>query len=44
MAHLLVRVPKGSPAFRAGVKPGDLLVKIDGHDIIDVIDYQYFVS
>ena len=34
----------GSPAERAGVKNGDTLVKINGHDIKDVLDYMYYAA
>ncbi|MDR0819793.1 MAG: radical SAM protein, partial [Oscillospiraceae bacterium] len=31
-----------SPAFKAGVKPGELLASINGHEIIDVLDYRFY--
>ncbi|MBR5682230.1 MAG: DUF512 domain-containing protein [Ruminococcus sp.] len=34
----------GSPAERSGVKSGDTLVKINGHDIKDVLDYMYYAA
>lgn len=37
----LVRaVQPGSPAFQAGIRPGDRIVAIDGHPVVDVIDYH----
>lgn len=33
-----------SPAERAGVKNGDILVKINGHGIKDVLDYMYYAA
>lgn len=41
--HELCTILPGSPAFRAGVLPGDFLTHIDDHPIRDVIDFQYFV-
>ena len=37
-------VMHGSPAERSGVKSGDTLVKINGHDIKDVLDYMYYAA
>jgi putative radical SAM enzyme (TIGR03279 family) len=31
-----------SPAYKAGVKPGELLASINGHEIIDVLDYRFY--
>ena len=33
-----------SPSFRSGVKKGDILVKINGHGIKDVLDYMYYAA
>jgi S1-C subfamily serine protease len=30
---LVIRVFPGSPAAKAGLKPGDVIVKVDGHDV-----------
>lgn len=35
-------VEDGSRAQRAGVRPGDVLVSINGHAIGDVLDYRFF--
>jgi putative radical SAM enzyme (TIGR03279 family) len=35
-------VSPGSPAAKAGISPGDILRKINGHTIIDVLDYKYY--
>ncbi len=32
----------GSPALKAGVRPGDLLNKINGSSISDVLDYMFY--
>ena len=34
-------VDKGSPAERAGIRPGQALVSINGHQINDLLDYRY---
>jgi putative radical SAM enzyme (TIGR03279 family) len=39
--HTVVRVIPGSPAFRAGVKPGDVLCAVNGNCVADVLDYEY---
>ena len=31
-----------SPAHRAGVRPGETLTHINGHPIIDVLDYKFY--
>ena len=37
-------VTAGSPAAKAKIKAGDMLVKIDGNEIHDVLDYQFYAS
>ncbi len=32
----------GSPAERAGIRPGDRLLSVDGNPIRDVLDYMYY--
>lgn len=34
----------GSPADRCGVQAGDLLLRINGSDIADVLDYMYYAA
>ena len=35
-------VAPGSPAALAGVRPGETLRSINGHPIVDVLDYKYY--
>ncbi|NLG25438.1 MAG: DUF512 domain-containing protein [Clostridiales bacterium] len=44
MPHVICGVEPGSPAERAGVLAGDVLVAIDGRPVIDLIDYQALTS
>lgn len=37
-------VDPGSPCDRAGVRPGDILLAINGRKLRDAIDYQYFTA
>ena len=34
----------GSASDISGVKPGDCLIRINGHDINDVLDYRYYIT
>lgn len=40
MKHLIKSVDKGSPAEEAGIHEGAYLLKIDGSEVVDVIDYE----
>ncbi len=40
----IVEVQKHSKAARHGIRPGDILVSIDGHEIRDVLDYRFYLS
>ena len=42
MAQVITSVDSGSPAARAGLKPGDALLSVNGHEIRDVLDYRYY--
>ena len=35
-------ITPGSPAHGAGVRPGEILTAINGHRIVDVLDYKYY--
>jgi len=37
-------VMHGSPAYRHGIKEGDILLNINGHPIRDVLDYMYYAA
>ena len=36
------RVDPLSPARRAGVRPGEVLLRVNGHEVADVLDYKYY--
>ncbi|MCB6367103.1 DUF512 domain-containing protein [Intestinibacillus massiliensis] len=42
MAPKIVRIDAGSPAARAGVRPGETLLAIDGTPVRDVLDYKFY--
>ena len=44
MSVLIKDVIKSSPADRKGIKAGDTLLKISGHDITDFLDYQFYTK
>ena len=33
----------GSPADKAGIKAGDVLHTVNGHEVRDVLDYRFFI-
>ena len=37
-------VVKGSPSFKAKIKAGDKLVAINGNEIMDVLDYRFYIT
>ena len=42
MAVTINGVAEKSRAQRVGIQPGDVLVAINGHEIIEVLDYRFF--
>ena len=43
MSVYITDVEKGSLAERHGIVPGSTLIKINGHDITDVLDYRFYM-
>ena len=43
MAVLISGVEKGSPAARAGIRAGETLLSIGGNEIVDVLDYRFYM-
>ena len=43
MAEILGVTP-GSPAEKAGIKKGDWLLQINGHEVKDVLDYRFYAT
>lgn len=44
MKHRITCVDAGSPADKAGIRPGWYLTAIDGQDIYDIIDYEQLTA
>ena len=44
MSVLITDVIKSSPAYKKGIKAGDTLIKISGHEITDFLDYQFYTK
>lgn len=42
MSAKIISVDSGSYAEKAGLKPGDILMSVNGHTIEDVFDYQFY--
>ena len=42
MSTKIRSVDSGSPAARAGVRPGETLLEISGHRVVDVLDYKFY--
>ncbi len=40
----VTEVTKDSPAAKAGVLAGDILLSINGHEITDVLDYRFYLT
>lgn len=44
MSVQIIAVSPGSPADRAGIQPGELLVALNRHPIEDILDYQFYMT
>ena len=42
MSTIIASVDAGSPAERAGIRPGEKLLRLNQHDVVDVLDYRFF--
>lgn len=42
MSVIISDVEKGSPAAKARIKAGDTLLKLNGENIVDVLDYRFY--
>lgn len=44
MAVKITDIIPGSPAAKAGIQPGDVLISINKNPIIDVLDYRFYMT
>lgn len=44
MSVTISTVQPGSPAFQAGIRAGDTLMTLNGHPILDILDYQFYMT
>jgi len=42
MSTIISSVDAHSPAEKAGIRAGEKLLRLNGHEIVDVLDYRYF--
>lgn len=42
MSVVIKGIEPNSPAQRAGIQAGETLVSLNGHDIIDILDYRFY--
>ena len=42
MSTVIASVDAGSPAERAGIRAGETLLKLNHHEIVDVLDYRFY--
>lgn len=42
MSTVVTSIDRRSPAERAGVRVGERLIAINGHEVVDVLDYRFF--
>ena len=43
MSVVISGVEKASPAMLAGIRAGDVLLSLNGHEIEDVLDYRFYM-
>ena len=44
LEHIVKSIMPGSIAEELGIEPGDKLLSIDGQEIEDIFDYQFYVE
>ena len=44
MAVKITGIIPGSPAAKAGIQPGDVLISINKNPIVDVLDYRFYMT
>lgn len=44
MAVVIAGIQPNSPAARRGIDAGDVLLRINGHEIMDVLDYRFYMT
>ncbi len=42
MSTIIASVDAGSPAERAGIRAGETLLRLNRHEIVDVLDYRFY--
>ena len=43
MAVTIDGVSAGSPAYKKHIRSGDVLLSVNGHDVMDVLDYRFYL-
>ncbi len=42
MSTIITSIDADSPAEKAGIRAGETLLRLNGHEIVDVLDYRFF--